>query len=124
MQKSSSQKTKLKALILNNKQTIKTMKPTLEQRLRRIEEKVSQKKRVTEKEISHDEEGFWRLDKKTIGNYVFPLSRQFKDFYESLNYGSDLDIDRLDYYIKQLQFIKKRAKFFKSEEEFVGTDFE
>ena len=94
------------------------MKPTLEQRLRRIEEKISQKRRVTESGK------FYRLSKREIGDRLYVLQKEVKSFYEGQVYGNDLDMERLDRIISNFEKLKNNAKVFFSKDEVEGTDFE
>lgn len=92
----------------------------IEQRLRRIEEAVSSN---TKSRINEDELDFYMVPKDIIQNKLYPLVKNVKSFYDSVNNGEDFDVEWFDQIIKRFQFIRGQVVHFNSEEEYNKANF-
>lgn len=67
-------------------------------------------KKMIKKQLN--EESYYRLDDKVIGNELYTAMRSLTQLYNYLNSGNDLDMNHLDAIIEKLQKVKKSAKLF------------
>ena len=72
---------------------------------------IEQSKNVLEGEML--EEGFMRLDRKSIGNDLFTAQRELAAIYNLQKNGNDYKREDVKNLIKKLQKIDKAAKTFK-----------
>ena len=61
-----------------------------------------------------NEEKYYRLSNKMIGNTLYPLTKKIKGIYDTLSKGDDLDMKQLDGIILSLQKLKDSAKSFEA----------
>lgn len=59
-----------------------------------------------------NEESYYRLDDKIIGNELYTAMKSLQQLYNYLDSGNDLDMKHLDAIILKLQKVKNSAKKF------------
>lgn len=71
-----------------------------------------------------NEETFYRLPNKIIGNDLYAAKQSLNSFYDSTSSGDDVEPKTLESIIKNLERIQKEVKKFSHSDELEGTDYD